>query len=49
MSQNQKISIYNPITNKETKVDPYGRTAKKSGKHTANRATRRGSSYEKRI
>ena len=29
MSQNQKISIYNPITNKETKVDPYGRTAKK--------------------
>ena len=28
MSQNQKINIYNPITNKETKVDPYGRTAK---------------------
>jgi hypothetical protein len=28
MSQNQKINIYNPITNKDTKVDPYGRTAK---------------------
>lgn len=25
----QKIKIYNPITNKETKIDPYGRTAKK--------------------
>jgi adenylate kinase family enzyme len=23
-----KINIYNPITEKETKVDPYGRTAK---------------------
>ena len=28
MNQNQKINIYNPITNKDTKVDPYGRTAK---------------------
>ncbi len=25
----QKIKIYNPITDKETKIDPYGRTAKK--------------------
>ena len=24
----QKIKIYNPITDKETKIDPYGRTAK---------------------
>ena len=33
MSQNQKIKIYNPITNKETKIDPYGRTAKKIYKY----------------
>ena len=25
-----KIKIYNPITEKETIVDPYGRTAKKN-------------------
>ena len=24
----QKINIYNPLTNKESKIDPYGRTAK---------------------
>ena len=24
-----KIKIYNPITDKESKIDPYGRTAKK--------------------
>ena len=28
MSDN-KISIYNPFTEKNTKVDPYGKTAKK--------------------
>lgn len=33
MSQNQKIKIYNPITNKDTKIDPYGRTAKKIYKY----------------
>ena len=25
----QKIKIYNPFTQKESKIDPYGRTAKK--------------------
>ena len=28
-----KIKIYNPITDKETKIDPYGRTAKKIYKY----------------
>ena len=28
-----KIKIYNPITEKETKIDPYGRTAKKIYKY----------------
>ena len=28
-----KIKIYNPITDKESKIDPYGRTAKKIYKY----------------